>query len=144
VLEIAGDLVAGIFGDVLRCGTREELEARAWQDAALGLPLFGSAEPISVEHRDVVVRNTVLELTAYIPCGDVPGDLHVRQLGNEMIEGLHVSRNDWIRREKISPWIRARLQGIAIGERMWWIPRMSDDYNGECRISVRWVTGENH
>ena len=142
VLEITGDLVAGMFGETLRCGTRGELETSAWRDAGLGLPLSDSMESIRIDGFKIVVRNNMIDRLLTIPLGTAANAIAVRRLGNELIEGMKAEGSDWLRTEHISPWIRSRVQGITVGGRMWWIPRMSDDYAGEDRIRVIWVTEE--
>jgi tRNA(Ile)-lysidine synthetase-like protein len=144
VVEIARDQVAGIFRNSVRCGSRSSLEELARQDAGLVLPLWDANEIGFGDDSVVVVRNNgSLDGAFAIPQPRNPFErINVRPVRDEPIVGAGIDRSEWMRRAGISPWIRDRVTGIALDDRMWWIPRMSDDYEGEKPLYVRWVAEE--
>jgi tRNA(Ile)-lysidine synthetase-like protein len=144
IVEMGRDRVAGIFRNILRCGPRSTLDALARQDAGLVFPLWDATR---VQLNDAfvdVVRNN--EKTADAVAIPQPREsferISFRAVQDELIEGAGVESRDWMRQAKISPWIRDRVTGIALDDRMWWIPRMSDDYAGEAPLYVRWIAEE--
>jgi tRNA(Ile)-lysidine synthetase-like protein len=146
-VEVFKDNLAGIFGNSLRCGDKSTLREQAHQDAGLSLPLWEDERTPSIDSIIVVVCNDdSLGNTITIPQPDRPySRMNLRLiLDDELIEGAGVSAKAWMRRARVSPWIRDLVTGIALDDRLWWIPRISDDYAGNEPLYVRWNAEESN
>ena len=146
-VEVLQNKMAGIFGDSLRCGDRSTLREQAHRDAGLIMPLWEHQAQPSTERSIVVACNdATIGSVAAIPRPDHPfTDVAVRRIRDEEeIEGVGITGKEWMRRASISPWIRELVTGIALDDRLWWIPRIGDDYAGTEPIYVRWNAEESN
>jgi len=146
-IEIFHDKLAGSFHGSLRCGDGSTLCEHARRDAGLILPLSEDQHPRSIEEAFAVVRNDdPREYLAAVPRPNHPySEMIVRHVrDDELIVGAGTSVKEWMRRERISPWIRDQVTGIALDDRMWWIPRINDDYMDGEPMYVRWAAEEKN
>jgi len=116
------------------------LEAVARQDAGLIFPLWDAARVRVIDSSAFVVP-TGETIAIPQPRGSFER-ISLRPVRDELIEGAGIESRDWMRRAGISPWIRNRVVGVALDDRMWWIPRMSDDYPVEEPMFLRWIAEE--
>jgi tRNA(Ile)-lysidine synthase len=146
-VDVGEGLLAGCFGNALHCGTLRDLQHLAWCDARLSLPLAGSCTVPRVTGDTITVhdasyqeeRGAARRLSSTGEIGLLPVRLAERGAGTERW-------SEWLRRERISPWIRDRVQGVAVGGDMWWIPRQGDydEADGDRLVRIIWSDQERN
>ena len=130
-IEVGEGFVVGNFGFSLRCGSREDLVARAWSESVLALPLASTPQNVRVEGDTVIVRApsgkcvTVSHTFRDNPSGAITVETVDRRVKRREYKG---DWGAWMRSQWVSPWIRDAVQGIAIGGEVRWIPRVKDQH----------------
>jgi hypothetical protein len=145
-VDIGEGLVAGCFGDVLRFGTLRQLRNRAWLDAGLLLPLIGASGRVTCRRDTITVHGAFHEGSGHASRRlDGSGIVSVSPVrSGEATTGDSEWWSDWFRQQRISPWIRSLVQGIAVDGVMWWVPRQGDydDAGDDRRVCVVWTDQE--
>jgi hypothetical protein len=136
VLEVGGGIVLGVFGNDIRAGDIGNLRRWAARDAGLALPLAvecadaGPAEP--GHDAVVVVALPVAPESDWVVRPPLPGE-RFAATGETVAE--------WARRNRVSPWLRTLMLGVADHRGLLTIPRIGDnaqEEDGAPRVRVGW------
>lgn len=129
IVEVGEGFVVGNFWFNLRCGSKEELIERSWNESVLALPLASADQAVKIEGDTIVVRSpNGKQASASFAFPDNPaGAVSLVTVDRrEKRRGFKSDWGAWLREQRVSSWLRDDVQGVAIGGVMRWIPRVSD------------------
>ena len=123
VLEVGGGVVAGWFDGALRAGTLGALQDVAHRDAGLALPL---ASRVATFGAPGTLAGIAASQIVHLP--DLPrGSTVARMVKGSDILPTGEETRDWLRRHRVSPWIRQQVIGVYDDRGLRAIPGIGDN-----------------